>query len=137
MHQLQDRNQDVFTQLKTESKQTKDGVIEVPPVPERMQSHLADQASSGLKLRSERRIMEANEQEALEELVDLGRELNETQAGKALYSQLHTALSQQKDPGASDASQRKEQPEAGGRARHRAEAHPGRVGQDVPTNIGA
>jgi len=41
--------------------------------------------------------MEANEQEALEELVDLGRELNETQAGKALYSQLQTALSQQKE----------------------------------------
>ena len=32
-----------------------------------------------------------------EELVDLGRDLNETHAGKALYSQLQTALSQQKE----------------------------------------
>ena len=43
--------------------------------------------------------MGANEQAILwqEELVDLGRELNETQTGKALYSQLQTLLSQQKE----------------------------------------
>jgi len=34
MRKLQDRNQDVFSQLKIESKQTEDGVIDIPPVPE-------------------------------------------------------------------------------------------------------
>jgi len=76
MYQLQDRNQDIFTQLEIESKQTKDGVIEVPHVPERMQSRPVDQAKSGLKLGGESSTVEPIEQVVLlqEELVDLGRE---------------------------------------------------------------
>jgi len=76
MLELQDRNQDVFAQLKIESKQTKDGVMEVPPVSERMQSRPVDQAKSGLKLGSEGSIADPIEQVVLlqEEPVDLGRE---------------------------------------------------------------
>jgi len=53
---------------------------------------------SALGIVSELLLKGINEQAVLlqEGLVDLGRELNETQAGKALYSQLQTALSQQK-----------------------------------------
>ena len=54
---------------------------------------------SALGIVSELLLEGVSEQAVLlqEELVDLGRELNETQAGKALYSQLQTALSQQKE----------------------------------------